>query len=132
MTTLTTQTRFDLEAADRLIPLLGGIVAEVWERSHDIRVLRSRLAQLCGPEGDLPTWPEERAEALELRARLATQLRERRLAREELEVLGCYLVETDGIVRIPGPSGTLEDGFLWGVDEEHVAPIAAADLLPGV
>ncbi len=113
MTTETMTIRYDLQSAESLKPLLQGIVLEIHERSREVRRIRHRLAQLSGPEQELPTESAERAETLELRARLATQLRERRNALEELEDLGCFMDESDGSVRIPGPSGTLEDGFLW-------------------
>lgn len=123
MTTDTMTIRFDLESAERLKPLLQGIAMEIHERSREVRKIRHRLAKLSGPEQELPTEPAERAETLELRARLATQLRERRNSLEELEELGCFLDETDGSVRIPGPSGTLEDGFLWNWLDGAIHPV---------
>ncbi len=122
MTTVTNQ-HYDIAAAGRMVPLLEGIVAEIRERSRIIRTLRKELNRLCDAEGDLPIFDDERAEALECRSRLATQLRERRLALEEIEDLGCFLAETDRMIRIPGPSGGLEDGFLWHLSDGRLEPV---------
>ena len=126
MTTDTTQPRYDLRSAQSLAPLLQGIAREVHERSREVRRIRHRLAQLCGVEQELPRASDERAEALELRAQLATQLRERRNALEELEELGCFFDGSDGSIRVPGPSGTLEDGFLWSWLEDSLHPVSEA------
>ena len=128
MTTDITQSSYDLQSAERLAPLVQGIAFEINERSREIRTVRHRLGKICGPEQDLPRDTELRNEALELRARLATQLRERRNAQEELEELGCYLDESSRTVRIPGPSGTLEDGFLWSLREESLLPVPTVDV----
>jgi len=130
MTTDITQTRYDLQSAERLAPLLQGIAFEIQERSRVIRAVRHRLGKICGPDGDLPREKGPRNEALELRARLATHLRERRIAQEELEELGCYLDESSRTVRIPGPSGTLEDGFLWSLMEESLQPVEMPPTAP--
>ncbi|MEZ5975062.1 MAG: DUF2203 family protein [Planctomycetota bacterium] len=123
-----TPTRYTLKDANALVPLLQGIIVELRERSRAIRGLVGEWSQLSGMDGELPEDPQQRARAMEIRTRLSTQLRERRKALEELDSLGCYLVELDRQIRIPGPSGTMEDGYCWDLDAAEVERIPGVEL----
>jgi len=74
--------RYDLNHAERLVPLLEVIVSEVLERTRLVRALKRESEPV--EEGVAPS-PEE----LERRAQIATHRREIRLSIKELERLGC-------------------------------------------
>ncbi len=127
MTVTNTALRYDRQLATRLIPLLEVLVGEYLDRTTTVRSLRRQLAKVTGPDGRLPESQPERGQASELRARLSTQLRECRLASEELESLSCEFDARRRMVRIPGESGEFEDGFEWYVGTSGVVSVNLND-----
>ena len=128
MTISQTALRYDREVATRLIPLLEVLVGEYLDRARSVRSLRRQLSLYLDPEGRLPEHQPERGTASELRACLSTQLREFRLVTEELESLSCEFDTRRRMVRIPGESGNLEDGFEWYMGSSDVISLGASDL----
>lgn len=105
---------YDARNADQLIPLLRSVQREIRERADEIRGLRVRLTNLTRGQGDV-----EATRALQ--AELANHKREIRLARKELERLGCAIdEERPERVLIPGVGGDLAAGFAWSFGEGHV------------
>ncbi|MCA9001763.1 MAG: DUF2203 family protein [Planctomycetes bacterium] len=119
---------YDLDHANRLIPFLEVLVGEFVDRNRAIRSLRRKLDAVLDVDGHLTEDLAERREAMELQARLSTQLRERRMITEELDKLGCTLDSRGRIVRIPGVSGVLEDGFEWTPGTRAANPVHSKDL----
>ncbi len=107
---------YDSDRAKNLVPLLESISRELTERHAAIAKLERGLRSF--PDSEAPN-----AEELDLRAELATQRRELRLAQKELEKLGCAVDENDpGCIRIPGADGKLERGFQWSWGELEPQP----------
>ncbi len=102
---------YDRELVQRLLPLLRSIGVEIAERMHEERVLQGRIA-VYERRG------EYCAELFNLRAALAVHRRELRLARKELETLGCVLDRNHpGRILIPGADGDVENGFTWAASD---------------
>ncbi|MEM6672505.1 MAG: DUF2203 family protein [Planctomycetota bacterium] len=99
--------------AAKLVPLLESIVTEVADRRRTIRTLERSLATEKENGSPQPvTGP--------IRARLASERRELRLATKELERLGCSFDEHNpNRVMIPGTDGG-ESGFHWDAGETEV------------
>ena len=96
---------YDPERAERLLPLLRSITAEIRERSEAIDALEHELQELGG------TRRERRGE---VEASLSIERRELRVARRELERLGCALDEDHPLrVLIPGADGAMDHGYAW-------------------
>ena len=89
-----------------LLPLLASIAREIEERTACLESIESALASSPFAEpGDGP--PNLVAEA-------ATHRRELRMARQELERLGCSVVGTTPLTfRIPGRVGEVNKSFVW-------------------
>lgn len=106
---------YDRNRAHQLVPLLKSITKEMDERITRIRRLEKLLE---------PALTDERTRTnaeLDLLAELATQRRELRLARKELERLGCVVDPAHPQrVLIPGSDGNLERGFRWELDATGV------------
>jgi hypothetical protein len=128
MTATHNELRYDRDLATRLIPLLEVLVGEFLDRTQAVRSLRRELHNVLGPDGHLPETQPERREASEMRARLSTQLRECRLVTDELEALDCVFDHRRRMVRIPGESGNLEDGFEWYLGSSEVISVSLSDL----
>ena len=104
---------YDLTRAEKLVPLLEAITREMVDRSQTIRLLERQKPS----SSDAP--PD--AAELDRRAELATHRRELRLAKKELEKLGCIIDETDLTrVYIPGTDGKIDQGFSWHAGENKV------------
>jgi hypothetical protein len=99
---------YDRSAASHLLPLLGSIGKEIQERSALLGELEARIESLTSlPFAD----PEELHELI---ARASAQRREIRLAKKELERLGCSVVGTQPLTfRIPGRVGEARHSFVW-------------------
>ena len=94
---------YDQDRAHKLVPLLTSITSELSERMRSARVLAGRIKSL--DESEVAT-------IRDLRAELASQRREIRLAKAELEDLGCIIDDDNPTaVYIPGTDG--EHGFRW-------------------
>lgn len=105
---------YDSQGADQLIPLLRSVQREMRERADLIRGLRLRIDKLAQD-------PDSQAALRALQAELANHKREIRLARKELERLGCAIdEERPERVLIPGDDGDLARGFAWSFGEGHV------------
>ena len=110
---------YDRERARKLVPLLESITREIAERTRTAAVLLAELESL-GDESDTVT-----AKELDLRAELATQRREARLAMREIESLGCVIDETQpSLVYIPGSDGRIQRGYRWETGETTVRRLA--------
>ena len=110
---------YDLDQAQKLIPLLDSITVEVVERAQAIRDLSRELRRLRREDG-----PTE--EILNLQADLSIQRRSLRHCTEELEALGCYVDEGHPLaVIIPGPDGTHESGYRWEVGSVEIAQLVS-------
>ncbi len=98
---------YDHENANKLVPLLESIAAEIRERLASVRELDGQATALF--EDNLET-----TRYLNLLAELATHRRELRLAKKECERLGCVLGEGQPTrIYIPGSNGRIESGFRW-------------------
>lgn len=103
--------QYDRTHAKELVPLLESITREIVERHRAIRFLEQELAELTEED------PSSKQRHLVL-AELASQRRELRMARGELDRLGCtYDEQYPHRVYIPGRSGKLEEGFRWQVGD---------------
>jgi hypothetical protein len=106
---------YDRHDAKRLVPLLETIAREISERVAAIQELEERSAA--------PRRPSQR---LHDQAELAIHRRELRLARKELETLGCSNDEAHPTeVLIPGRDGNLEHGFRWQFGDEGIRTVAS-------
>lgn len=97
---------YDRRHATRLLPLLGAIGREIEERSQALNALEERIAAL---EAHPTTQELQRtvAEAAEHRRGI-------RLAKRELERLGCSVLGTAPLTfRIPGRVGEALQSFVW-------------------
>ena len=105
-----TRHKYDQARAHRLVPLLRSITRELRERNAAIETLEATIDQLK----NTAERRGKRANLGELKSELASNRREARLARQELERLGCSL-DLDHPLRvlIPGSDGQLEHGYLW-------------------
>ncbi|MCB9914713.1 MAG: DUF2203 family protein [Planctomycetes bacterium] len=111
---------YNHEGAKRLIPLIEAIHRELRERAEALRDLNVRLHQLRNGRERLARRVRAMAE-LNVRADIANQRRELRLAEKELKRLGCLLDEANPFrVLIPGRSGELTDGYAWRAGEEQL------------
>jgi hypothetical protein len=109
----------DRDDAQRLVPLLDSIFREVAERRREARILEKQLAaaKQAGSAED-----DDSDRLLELRAQLATQRRELRLAQKEFERLGCEVDEHNpNRVLILGPNG--RQTFRWDAGDAAVQRI---------
>jgi len=105
---------YDPERASALLPLLRSITAEIRERTETIDALESALQEL----GKTRRTRELRGDA---EAKLSIERREIRVARRELERLGCVLDEDHPLrVLIPGADGALDHGFAWSPLDEKL------------
>jgi len=94
---------YDSDRAHKLVPLLTSITSELAERIRTTRVIAKRIKSL--DESEVET-------IRDLRAELASQRCEIRLAKAELEDLGCIIDdENPTAVYIPGTDG--DHGFRW-------------------
>lgn len=105
---------YDPERAERLLPLLRSITAEIRERSEAIDALERELQELGGTR-------RARERRGELEASLSIERRELRVSRRELERLGCALDEDHPLrVLIPGVDGALDHGYAWSPLDEKL------------
>ncbi len=92
------------EELSGLLPLLSSIGREIQERTACLETLEGELMELL-PDDD-------RYHALV--AEVATHRKELRLAKKELEELGCQVVGTAPLTfRIPGRIGEANRSFVW-------------------
>jgi hypothetical protein len=97
-----------LSRARELLPLLSSIGREIEERTKLLEALDARIEQLTSRT------PSKDVTLRLLVAEAAMQRRELRLARAELERLGCRVVGTDPVtIRIPGRIGSINKSFVW-------------------
>ena len=99
---------YDRRSARELLPLLGAIGRELQERREALERLEARLERLKQePHSD----PDE---VRELVAETASHRLGLRLARNELDRLGCSVVGTEPLtIRIPGRVGEARRSFVW-------------------
>ncbi len=100
--------RYDRTRANELLPLLESIGKEIRERSLKLTAIELRLEELEGlPSADENEIHLHVAEASQHRRAL-------RLAKQELERLGCSVVGTAPLTfRIRGEEGTQKTSFVW-------------------
>lgn len=113
------KTNYDHHQASQLVPLLRSITREMRERTHAVEHLEAKLrdARRAGPDSEA---------FLSVQAELSTQKRELRLARKELERLGCALDDSHPLrVLIPGQDGELRSGFEYTIGSNSVEPNGA-------
>ena len=97
---------YDIHGANRLLPLLRSIGKEIEERTESLERLEASIA--LQPAGSQTT------EARALVAEAASQRRELRHAREELQRFGCSVLGTAPLtIRIPGRVGEAKKSFVW-------------------
>lgn len=110
----------DRNDAQKLVPLLDAIFREVAERRREVRLLEKQLAALKRDGSEQDTLDTD--QTVELRARLAVQRRELRLARKEFERLGCEVDEHNpNRVLILGPNG--RQAYRWDAGDSAVQRI---------
>jgi len=109
--------RYGPDEVSGLLPLLDSIGFEIEERSRRLATLEREIELLSSGE------PFEREALLERQAEIATHRRGVRLARAELERLGCSLVGTEPLTfRIPGADGLRRRSFVWQHGRRAVLP----------
>ncbi len=99
---------YDRHDAHALLPLLGSIGREIQERSEQLERLESlieeRSSRPSPDQGQIHRWVAE----------AAAHRRGLRLAKQELERLGCSVVGLEPLTfRIPGKDGADEYSFVW-------------------
>jgi len=100
-------TTYNHRHATRLLPLLGAIGREIEERLESLAMLEERIETL----GSLPG---RKGELHRHAAEAATHRRGIRLARQELERLGCSVLGMAPLTfRIPGRVGEAKHSFVW-------------------
>ncbi len=100
--------RYGPEEVLGLLPLLGSIGREIEERTEVLEELEARLEELS-ESGSV-----DRDLFHGLIAEAAAHRRGIRLARQELERLGCSVVGTEPLTfRIPGLVGKAKKSFVW-------------------
>ena len=98
---------YDQRHALRLLPLLGAIGLELQERTDALSKLEEEIELL-------ESLPAPGEELHKLVAEAAQHRRGIRLARRELERLGCSVVGTAPLTfRIPGRVGEAKHSFVW-------------------
>ena len=98
---------YDIRGANRLLPLLRSIGKEIEERTEALERLEQEIERL---QPQSRTTQESRA----LIAEAASQRRELRHAREELQRFGCSVLGTAPLtIRIPGRVGEAKKSFVW-------------------
>jgi|GEM_PF-808722 len=111
---------YDYDGAESLVPLLRVLNREIQERSEAIRGASRQIRKLRASRRRL-SGRELRHQVDCLRAEIANQKREVRLAERELSQLGCSVDATDPTtVLIPGRDGNLEGGYSWRPGDSHV------------
>ena len=103
---------YDPERASALLPLLRSITAEIRERSEAAESIARAIV-------DLGTSRRARERRGELEADLSVQRRELRVARRELERLGCTL-DQDHPLRVLIPGEDRGRGFTWDPKDERL------------
>ena len=97
---------YEREEIERLLPYLASIGRELEERGTELEAIEGRIE-------DLSENPD-RNELHALVAEAATHRRELRMARQELDRLGCSIVGTEPLtLRIPGRVGSARHSFVW-------------------
>lgn len=98
---------YDRTRATALLPLLRSISSEIQERTNDLERIEALLARA---DAGKPI----RADVRDLTAAAATNRREIRIARQEVERLGCSIVGTAPVtIRIPGQHGEERRSFVY-------------------
>jgi hypothetical protein len=103
---------YDSKDADRLIPLLRSVQRELRERGEAVRRLEQRQRRTPREQRSAPEYAA-------LAAHLATHKLEIRLAKKELERLGC-LCDDQHPHRILIPGATGELTFSWSFGDTRV------------
>ena len=104
--------RYDESRAEKLLPLLESIATEIRERTEHLERIEAELE--ARSEEALP----DQSEIRDLVAQAATHRRGLRLAKQELERLGCSVVGMEPITfRIPGRVGRARRSFVWQTGE---------------
>ena len=104
--------RYENEQVLALLPLLGSIGNEIQERSAELSRIEEEIEALSSEPGG------SRARIQNLEADAAAQKRGLRLARKELDRLGCSVVDTRPLTfRIPGRDGDANHSVVWQTGE---------------
>ena len=108
---------YDRQGAGSLVPMLRSITTEMLDRTRTIEELEGRLDRIARTM--------DRSARAEIEGQLAGQRRDLRLAKRELERLGCAL-DTDHPLRvlIPGTDGELDHGYAWSPMDEKIEALA--------
>lgn len=104
---------YDQRRASRLLPLLGAIGAEIQERAEALANLEAEIETLSNTPyaGAVENMTNELHSKI---AEAAAHRRGLRLAKKELERLGCSVVGTEPLTfRIPGRVGEAKHSFVW-------------------
>jgi len=108
-----TQITYDQRRATRLLPLLGAIGREMQERTEALTRLEKQIETLS----DAPNVDSDDDLTNRLHSKIAEAAAHRRglrLAKQELERLGCSVVGTEPLtIRIPGRVGEAKHSFVW-------------------
>jgi len=100
--------QYDRMRAKEILPLLDAIGREIVERNQELELLEARIERLGETSG--PASEKMR----QLVAEAAAHRRGLRLAKSELERLGCSVVGTEPLTfRIPGRVGEAKQSFVW-------------------
>lgn len=101
---------YDRRHANRLLPLLGAIGREIEERTQALAATEERIRALESARRTTSTANELQR----LTAEAATHRRGIRLAKKELDRLGCSVLGTAPLTfRIPGRVGEAQRSFVW-------------------
>ena len=108
---------YDRTDAKRLVPLLRIISVELADRLTEIQLLDQRIETLSKGKGT----DRHHHEIVDLQARVAVHNREIRMAKKELERLGCVYDESvPSRILIPGRDGNIERGFSWDAGDGSI------------
>ena len=101
------QIQYNRTHATRLLPLLGAIGREIQERAEALEALEAKIEEWTGQ-------PDRSEDARSAVAEAAAHRRGLRLAKAELERLGCSVLGTEPLTfRIPGRVGEATQSFVW-------------------
>ena len=108
-----TKITYDQRRASRLLPLLAAIGREIQERAQELEKLEREIETLSStPYAD--SVAELSRQLHDMIAEAAAHRRGLRLAKQELDQLGCSVLGTEPLTfRIPGQVGEAKHSFVW-------------------
>jgi hypothetical protein len=113
------QKHFTVESANRTLPLVRSIVADIVQKFHELHDLHARLEVLQGSRRDALT-AAHREEVEEVERDFEQKQDELRVVVDELQGLGVQLKGPDGLVDFPALLDGREVYLCWKFGEPEV------------